>query len=187
MVLGATLPHSHYFYGFDGLRVLRDGETEFKVRSDPRALLSALVRYHGVKHVLCTLGVLKDGEIEFKVRSDPRALLCALWRYYGVKHVLCTLGVLKDGEIEFKVRSDPRALLSALGRYHGVKHVLYTLKVLRGLRFLIIRVSTGAPGLKDRVATCFTGNNNCSWILSKKVQPHPQRLVTSGHGGRLVN
>jgi hypothetical protein len=121
MALGVTLPHSHYFYGFDGLRVLRDEVTKFKVFSDPRAFLCALERYHGVKHVLCTLRVLKDGETEFMVRSDPRALLCAL------------------------------------GRYHGVKHVLYTLGVLIGLSFLIIRVSTGAPGLKDRVAIFFTG------------------------------
>jgi hypothetical protein len=115
------------FDGFDGLRIIRDGETEFKVRSDLRALLYALGRYHGVKHVICTLGVLRDGEIVFKLLSDLRALFCALGRYHGVKHVLCTLRVLRDGEKEFKVHSDLRALLCALGRFHVTKHVLCTL------------------------------------------------------------
>jgi hypothetical protein len=93
MALGVTLPHFYYFYGFDGLKVLRDGETEFKVRSDPRALLCALRRYHGAKHALCTLGVLKDGEIEFKVHSYLRALL-RFRALSGAKHVICTLAVL---------------------------------------------------------------------------------------------
>jgi hypothetical protein len=60
MALGVTLPHSLYFYSFDGLGVLRDGETEFKVHSDLRALLCALGRYQGAKHVLYTFGVLRE-------------------------------------------------------------------------------------------------------------------------------